>query len=219
MRAGAALAAATLAALLLAAPGTAADANIDKVVVSRGFDGVIQFWIEFAEPITLDDGTTVQVAIDADRNPETGNDGIDYALDWTGSASLLSAVDGEEVESRPDSLGFEHDGDVVTLSIAAEDIGSADRFDFYAFVKQHGHTDIAPVHVLFSATWTYPRSEVAAGEEYPAETYEDVVDGSLSEGDWDLLVYVIGGVFALGAVVAVVGWSVERYRKRKHAAA
>jgi len=178
----ASLVTAILASLVIAVPARAADANIDKVVVSRGFDGVIQFWLECAEPVTLDDGTTVQVAIDADRNPETGIDGIDYSLEWTGHPSLLSAVDGETVRSRPESLEVEHDGDVVTHSIAAEDIGSPDRFDFYTLVEQHGHRDIAPVNVLFSATWTYPRSEVPAGEQYPAGTYEDLTDWSLPEG-------------------------------------
>jgi hypothetical protein len=204
-----------LAALAFAAPGNAANANIERVVVSRSAQDVITFRIEFAEPVALDDETRVQVAIDADRDSSTGVDGLEYSLDWLGYVSMFTAVKGEEVESEPESLKFEHTGSTVTFSIAAADIGSPDRFDFYTFVKQDGHTDIAPVHVLSSATWTYPEGDPSAGGSYPTETYEDITDGSLPEGGWGVLVYGIGGLLALGAIVAVAGWSFERYRKRR----
>lgn len=204
-------------ALTALARAPAATANIEHVVVSRSADDVISFRIEFAEPVVLADDTTVQVAIDVDRDTGTGIDGLDYALDWTGYGSLLTAEDGDEVETEPESLEFDHTGATVTFSIAAADIGSPRRFDFYTFIEQDGHTDIAPVHVLFSDTWTYPKDDLQAGGDYPTERYEDLVDGSLSEGTWGIgtIATVAGSLLALGALVALAGWGIERYRKRR----
>lgn len=221
---GAAITALVLAALVVVAPAQAAGADIDRVTVSRSADDVITFRIEFAAPVDLIDVETVQVAIDADRNLDTGIDGLDYSLDWRGSPVLLTAVDGDEVVSEPESLEFRYEGDAassaiaVSFAVAASDIGSPERFDFYTFVEQDGHRDIAPVHVLFSAAWTYPEDEQAAGDPYPTATYEDLTDLSLSEGGWGfvaILVAVVGGLLALGAIVAVIGWSVDRRRKRR----
>ena len=203
-------------ALTALARAPAADANIERVVVSRSDHDRLTFRIEFAEPVALDEETTVQIAIDADRNPDTGIDGSEYALDWTAYASMFTAVDGKEVESEPESLDFVHSGATVTFSIAAADVGSPRTFDFYAFSKKDGNTDIAPVHVLFSAIWTYPKDgPPAAGKAYPTQTYEDLVDGSLVEGDWLNIVGIVMGILALGAVVTVIGLSVERLRKRR----
>jgi hypothetical protein len=173
------LAAVVLATLAFAPPARAADADIEHAVVSRSAEDVITFRIEFAAPVDLEDVERVQVAIDADRDLETGIDGLEYSLDYTRYASLLSAVDGDQAETRPKSLRFEHVGNVITFSIAASDIGSVERFDFYTFVEQDGHRDIAPVHELFSASWTYPRDGVASGDPYPTETYEDLMDNTI----------------------------------------
>lgn len=204
-----------LTALAHASAGEAGDANIDTVVVSRSADDVISFSIEFAEPVALDNDTQVQVAIDVDRNSDTGVDGLEYSLDWQRYASVFKAVDGEELEIEPESLEFAHDGAVITFSIAARDIGFPDRFDFYTFIEQGGHSDVAPGHVLFSAMWTYPSDHVPPGEPYPTETYDDLTDLSLAEGDWESFALIAGGVLILGAILALVGWSIERYRKRR----
>jgi hypothetical protein len=215
---GVAIAAVALAALVVVAPAQAADADIETVTVSRSADDVVTFRIEFARPVALDDETQVQVAIDADRDPDTGIDGLEYSLDWSGSPALLTAVDGQPSGSHPASFGFEHKGATVAFSIAASDIGSPEQFDFYTFIDQNSHKDIAPVHELFSATWTYPSDDVAPGEPYPTETYEDIMDNTIVEGDWSGFVWlaaIVGGLLALGAVVALIGWSIERARKRR----
>lgn len=193
---------------------TVRPADIERVVVSRSVDGRLTFRIAFAELVALDYVNKVQVAIDADRDPDTGIDGLDYSLDWSGSPALLTAVNGEPEVSHAQSLGFRHASRAVTFSIATAEIGSPARFDFYTFVDQPGHTDIAPVHQFFSESWTYPRDDVAAGQPYPTEEYEDLNDNTLVEGDWSgpaTILVIVGGVLALGAVAALAGWSIERY--------
>lgn len=236
-----------LAALLVPATVSAARPNLERVVVSRTPDERVTFRIEFAEPVALRHDTTVQIAIDADRDPATGIDGLDYSLDWRESAqssadltipaevegelrdtiiglmkpyALLTAVDGEVVESHPRSLTFSHDNSVVTFSIGAADIASAERFDFYAFIEQDGELDEAPSHVLFSAgakPWTYPRDGApAAGQPYPTQVYEDPTDTTLSEDPAGILMPVALAVLAVlgvGAALAIVGWSLERHRR------
>lgn len=233
-----------LAVLLIPATAAAGRPNLERVVVSRTPDQRVSFRIEFAEPVALRHDTTVQIAIDADRDPDTGIDGLDYSLDWretvvsgadvsipedaadalreaiTGWSkpfALLTAVDGEAVESHPRSLTFSHDDDVVTFSIAAADIGGTERFDFYAFVEQDGKLDEAPSHVLFSAgavPWTYPREGVpAAGQPYPTQVYEDLSDTTLSEDPLGTLLIGALVLLGIGGVVALVGWSLERHRR------
>lgn len=233
-----------LAALLIPATASAARPNIERVVVSRTPDQRVTFRIEFAEPVALRHDTTVQIAIDADRDPATGIDGLDYSLDWRESVVseadvtimgevddalretitdwtkpyvLLTAVDGEAVESHPRSLTFSHDDDVVTFSIAAADIGGTERFDFYAFIEQDGKLDEAPSHVLFSAgamPWTYPRDGApAARQPYPTQVYQDPTDTTLSETPAGILAVGVLAVLAVGGVVAIVGWSFERHRR------
>jgi hypothetical protein len=235
-----------LAALLVPAPALASRPNLERVTVSRSADQRVTFRIEFARPVELRHDTTVQIAIDADRDPATGIDGLDYSLDWTEtvlssadvkipdelegelrdmiirlgeSYSLLTAIDGEAVESHPHSLKFSHNGDLVTFSIAAADIGDAQQFDFYAFIEQGGALDEAPSHVLFSAgasPWTYPQDGIPARDDsYPTQTYEDPTDATLSENTPLFLVVVgavLGAVLGIGALLAIAGWGVERYR-------
>lgn len=203
------------------APSDAPRPDIEQVVVSRSAAGTLTFRIEFAAAVVLDEETTVQVAIDADRDAATGVNGLEYSLDWTGYASLLTAVEGNPSESSPASLEFADEGDVVTFRISASDLGDLDRFDFYAFIRQGDVLDEAPSHVLFSAgaaPWTYPGGDVpAAGEPYPTETYDDLSDLTLSERGWTFVLAIVGGLLGLGAIVGVTGWSVERRRRRRGA--
>jgi hypothetical protein len=216
-----------IAALVAPTAVWAARPDIDRVTVSRDDHGRITFHIAFAAPLTLGIDDQVQVAIDADRDYTTGIDGLDYSLDWSfGSAALLTAVDGEPEQSNPSSFRFKKENgefltSAATFSIAAADIGSPKRFDFYAFVQEDGDLDEAPSHVLFSAgsaPWTYPvDGEPAAGVPYPTETYVDGSDFTVSERGGAFLVIVVVGLFGVGAILAVGGWSVERLRKRKRA--
>ena len=235
-----------MAALVVPAAVWAAPPNLERVVVSRTPDRRVTFRLEFAEPVALRHDTVVQIAIDADRDPETGIDGLDYSLDWRESVVssadlsipedvarelrdaltdltkpyvLLTAVEGEPVESHPRSLTFSHADDVVTFSIAAADIGGTERFDFYAFIEQDGELDEAPSHVLFSAgaaPWTYPRDEAPPdGQPYPMQIYADLTDATLSEDPAGTLIVGALVLLAVGGLVAIVGWSMER-RRRAH---
>jgi hypothetical protein len=237
--------------LALAAPplADAARPDIDRVVVSRDGDGVLRFRIAFGSPLVApDEDANVQVAIDADRDYSTGVDGLEYSLDksggWFGdpfavvddpddndpyiddpaSLALLTAVDGEPVESHPRRLRFSHEGNAwpdgirsVTFSVPASVIGDPRRFDFYVFIRSEGHLDEAPSHVLFSAgaaPWTYPRDGTpAASEAYLTETYFDNPDVTLSERP-GLFIAVVVFVLVFGGLLAVGGWGVQRLRKR-----
>jgi hypothetical protein len=213
-----------IASLIAPAASWAARPDLERVVVSRDEGGRVTFRVEFAAPLALSLDDTVQIAIDADRDPGTGIDGLDYSLDWSfGSAALLTAIDGEPEPSHPSSFHFTKEPGgfqttAMTFSIAADDIGSPRRFDFYAFVEKDAELDEAPSHVLFSAgsaPWTYPTNEPETGETYPTETYVDGSDFTLSERGGLFLALVVGGLLGVGAILGLGGWSVERWRKRK----
>jgi hypothetical protein len=225
--AGCAVLLTAIASMVAPAVSWAARPDIEQVVVSRDEGGRVTFRVDFAAPVVLGVGGQVQVAIDADRDVATGIDGLDYSLDWSfGSASLLTAVGGEPEPSYPPSFRVTKEGDDflpsgMTFSIAAADIGDPKRFDFYAFVEKDGELDEAPSHVVVSAgsaPWTYPTNGAPApGEPYPTETYVDGSDFTLSERGGLFLVIVVGGMLCVGAILGLGGWSVERWRKRKHA--
>jgi hypothetical protein len=217
---------AVLTTLAAPSPARAARPNIERVFVSAGDDGRLRFRIAFAAPVALDPDDTVQVAIDADRDYATGVDGLEYSLDWTGSVALLTAVDGEQVESHPSSLRFTRTGtsagsSAVTFSIRAAAIGSPPRFDFYVFIEKDGDLDEAPSHVVFSAgskPWTYPKHDEAARDAYPPETYVDGSDFTLSERGLVFVAAVGGVLLGIGAIVAAIGVSVQRSRGRRKGA-
>jgi hypothetical protein len=206
--------------------------DIERVTVRRDENGLLMFRIFFASPVGLDPADQLQVAIDADRDPSTGVDGLDYSLDQSGSLigvdddRLLTAVDGEPVESNPPELRFDYEpaafgftASSATFSVPASLIGDPARFDFYVFIRVDGDLDEAPSHVLFSAgslPWTYPQDgEPSAGEAYPVETYVDGSDATLHERPRFFLVVVAALVFGVGGLLAVGGWSVQRIRERK----
>jgi hypothetical protein len=136
----------------------------------------------------------------------------------------LTAVDGEPVASRPRELRFDYEEaeyffsvKSMTFSVPASVIGGPARFDFYVFARVDGQLDEAPSHVLFSAgdlPWTYPKGDApAVGEAYPTETYLDNPDVTLSERP-EILIGLVAGIFLIGGLLAVGGWSVQRLRKR-----
>ena len=147
-----------VAASLAAAPVAAARPDIDQVVVSRSETGTLAFEVVFAEPVILDPDDAVQIAIDSDRDPGTGVDGLDYSLHPSGPIAfgseqpmLLTAVDGEPVSSRPSKLRFRYEAadelglsaSSVTFFVPTSLIGDPRRFDFYAFVSIEGELDEA----------------------------------------------------------------------------
>jgi hypothetical protein len=224
-----------VATLALAAPplADAARPDIERVTVSRDEDDRLTFKLWFADPVIVEHDDQIQVAIDADRDPGTGVDGLDYSLDQLGplfrgedSATLLTAVDGEPVASYPPELRFDYEEandygffvSSVTFSLPSSVIGDPAGFDFYAFIRVDGQLDEAPSHVLFSAgalPWTYPKDGTPdVGEAYPTETYFDNSDFTLSEQSGPFIGLVVGFVLAVGGLLAVGGWGVQRLRKR-----
>jgi len=162
---------ATVGALAVPARASADRPNIEHVTVSRDGEGRLSFRIDFAGSVIIGYTDHVQVAIDSDRDPGTGVDGLDYSLDWSllddeDSFTLLTAVDGEPVESNPSGLQFSRTtasgtqgfgSFSVVFSVPASTIGSPRRFDFYVFVRADGMLDEAPSHLFFSAgtsPWT-----------------------------------------------------------------
>jgi hypothetical protein len=221
--------------LALAAPplADAARPDIERVTVSRDEDDRLTFKLWFVDPVTVEADDQIQVAIDADRDPGTGVDGLDYSLDQLGPlfpgedfATLLTAVDGEPVASYPPELRFDYEEALdygffvssVTFSLPSAMIGDPARFDFYAFIRVEGQLGEAPSHVLFSASalpWTYPKDDTPdVGEAYPTETYYDNSDFTLSEQPGLFIALVVAFVLAVGGLLAVGGWGVQRLRKR-----
>jgi hypothetical protein len=222
--------------LALAAPplADAARPDIERVIVSRDEDDRVTFKLFFAEPVFVESDDQIQVAIDADRDPGTGVDGLDYSLDQSGAlfagedfAALLTAVDGKPVASYPDELRFDYDEGAlgygfsvssVTFSVPSSLIGEPARFDFYVFIRVDGELDEAPSHVLFSAgdlPWTYPKGRAPdAGDAYPTETYFDNSDFTLSEQTGPFIGVIVASLLVLGGLLAVGGWGVQRLRKR-----
>jgi hypothetical protein len=224
-----------VATLALAAPplADAARPDIERVTVSRDEDDRLTFKLSFVDPVIVEADDQIQVAIDADRDPGTGVDGLDYSLDQPGplyrgedDATLLTAVDGEPIASNPPELRFDYEEandygffvSSVTFSLPSSVIGDPARFDFYVFIRVDGQLDEAPSHVLFSAgalPWTYPKDGTPdVGEAYPTETYFDNSDFTLSEQSGPFIGLVVGFVLAVGGLLAVGGWSVQRLRKR-----
>ena len=224
-----------VATLALAAPplADAARPDIERVTVSRDEDDRLTFKLSFVDPVIIEADDRIQVAIDADRDPGTGVDGLDYSLDQPGplyrgedDATLLTAVDGEPIASNPPELRFDYEEandygffvSSVTFSLPSSVIGDPARFDFYVFIRVDGQLDEAPSHVLFSADalpWTYPKDGTPdVGEAYPTETYFDNSDFTLSEQSGPFIGLVVGVVLAVGGLLAVGGWSVQRLRKR-----
>jgi hypothetical protein len=218
---------------VLAIPSTAqAEPMIDRVIVSRDASGLLRFRIVFTGLLViLDRGSRVQIAIDADRDSDTGINGAEYSLDLNGppwersSLALLKAVGGEPVVSHPPALRLGYTGDEVldigatnmTFSIPASLIGDPRRFDFYVFTDVNGkHDQLPPQHLFFSeGLLTYPK-EPTGGDAYPVETY---VAGSKSDdGITQVVANVLAALLGIGALVAIA-WYVRRRVNRKHAAA
>jgi hypothetical protein len=219
---------ATVAAVLAApAPALAERPNIERVAISEDGQGRLTFRVILARPVILDLDDTIQVAIDADRNGGTGVNGLEYSLDWTGySTALLTAVDGRPVESHPSTLRFASTGNprpvafsTATFSIASAAIGDPEQFDFYVFIERDGDIDKAPSHVLVSAEaapWTYPRKgRRVPGKPHPAEVYVDGSDFNFSERGFAFVTVIAAPVLGLGGIFALLGFGVERLRRRR----
>jgi len=78
--------------------------------------------------------------------------------------------------------------------------------------------DDAPTHLLATPDakpWTYPKAGTPTpGSTYPVERYTDSSDVSLVDDGSFPWLYVVLGIAALGALVGVSGWTLEKLNKR-----
>jgi hypothetical protein len=182
--------------------------DIEKVVVSRDQAGTLTFAVGFASPTALGTGTKLQVMLDTDRDPGTGADGGEYALDYSApvegmdpTPSLVVAGEGESPTTTPEFTSTPHS---ATFRVSVYDIGDPDVFDFWVFVEVNGDlVETAPTHVLVSTSakpWTYPEDSAPdAGQAWPTDTYQDLSDSGLETANipWLMILLGIVGVAAL----------------------
>jgi hypothetical protein len=162
-----------LVALLLASAAGAAEHHITRVQVSNSStEPSIRFEIDLARAV--DNDTRLRVSIDADRNPATGANGIDYALDWTGPNAILLEADGRTVrKSSGGSLSYGGQGETrVSLWVTHPDIASWGSFDFYVFIDR---STAPPQHwskfplTAGTTRWRYP-------DDGDADSFPDTYD-------------------------------------------
>jgi hypothetical protein len=166
-----------------------------------------------------------------------------YEREFSGSPSLLTSVKGWYVKSHPPSLRFSYDGTRIrrrvdvggflgfplsqrqrglhvssaAFSIAASALGDPHRFDFIARLDDEEGEDLAPSHVLVSASsqpWTYTVDE--------PKTYTDLTDFTLEERGSGFVTIVGGSILALGfgvGAVVAAGRAFQTRRARRHPAA
>ncbi len=199
--------------------------DIRTVVVSRDSVSLLTFEIRFAGPVHFDSGTKLQVMLDTDRDPSTGIEGAEYALDYSATdggkpeAALIQAIAGETF-ALPLAL-FEAGPRSATFQVLADAIDSPRVFDFWVFIEQDGDlVDNAPSHVLVSThsqPWTYPKSgDAPSSGVYPTQTYEDISDGGFETANlpWKWILIGVAGIAGLGALLGFGGWTFERMRGR-----
>ena len=222
-RATATFAAAVLIALVALGSAHATDhtgVDIREIDVRLAEAGAIEFQIRYAEPVELPRSTVIDIFIDADGDRSTGDEGFEYAIDYSRGidgrpyASVFRGVH----ERRAAGLEFAHAGASSTFTVPAGALGFPRSFtysfSFYVVMEVGGElADAAPTHVLVSSSaqpFDVEASDLLAGTTL---TYQDLADGTPAE-DPAMLLYVAGAVLAFGAVLALVGWSVERVRTR-----
>jgi hypothetical protein len=217
-------AATTLAPTAAASTSATTRPNIRQVEVSANRYGALVFRVVYTESVTLPATTVLDVIVDADDDPNTGDEGFETVVDYSPGissgpyVSLFTAADESGDESRPEGLEFVHDGPSSTFTVPTVSPGFPASFDysfsFYVYMEIDGEfVDAAPTHVLISTT--AKPFEVDASKLFAGETiiFEDLADGTPAE-DSLVLAWVIGGVLTLGAVLGLAGWSVERLRRR-----
>ena len=186
--------------------------DIEKVEVRRRA-GALRFRVEFAKEIALEDGDGIQISVDS--VPDAGEDGDDYYFDFIrgyefGAPTFSVWEDGDWSEVEPPPVRFSLRGRDATFRIAARDIGNPERFGFWVvaetdFDPDGEGGDYSPEHEV----WGFPSCRKTGAPEPRA--------GERDDGEWFPLVpvaVVAGAVFALGALVAIAGWSYERIRAR-----
>jgi hypothetical protein len=114
--------------------------DITTVVVSNNDAGVISFEINVPGRGALTEDMIVEIVIDADNNPATGdpdpaNSGGDYAIELFGGTATLYRWDGTTYSRRgadPPQSSLIFSG--LKISINASELGNTTRFNFNTFV-------------------------------------------------------------------------------------
>jgi hypothetical protein len=114
--------------------------DITTVVVSNNDAGVITFKINVPGRGALTEDMIVEIIIDSDNNPATGdpepaNQGADYAIELFGGNANLFRWDGTTYSRRgadPPQSSLIFSG--LTVRINAADLGNTTRFNFNTFV-------------------------------------------------------------------------------------
>lgn len=162
--------------------------GIEEVRVSRSREDTLAFRVVFDGPIDPTRATLLQVDLGTDRDRSTGENGFEYALDFSAPnreedpyASVLNSGDETTSEIDVPSLQFTLGPSSMTFAVAAKDVGDPSVFDFYVFVEDDGVLiDDAPGHVLVSQPWTYPSNGVSSADDLPSEVYVDSQDFGLN---------------------------------------
>jgi hypothetical protein len=114
--------------------------DITKVVVSNNDAGVISFAINVTGHGALTEDMIVEIVVDTDNNPATGdqnldNLGGDYAIELFGGTANLYRWDGTTYSRRgadPPQSSLIFSG--LTVRINAAELGNTTRFNFNTFV-------------------------------------------------------------------------------------
>jgi hypothetical protein len=114
--------------------------DITTVVVSNNDAGVITFKINVPGRATLTEDMIVELLVDADNNPATGdqdpnNLGAEYAIELFGGTATLFRWDGTTYSRRgadPPQSSLIFSG--LTIKINASELGGTTRFNFNTFV-------------------------------------------------------------------------------------
>lgn len=114
--------------------------DITTVVVSNNDAGTISFRINIPNRPTLERDMLIDMLIDTDNNPATGDPesfGTDYAIELVLGEVFLFRWDGENFTRRPGdpaatSLLYSYNGG-VTITISAAELGNTKAFGFDTF--------------------------------------------------------------------------------------
>lgn len=188
--------------------------DIDNVRVSRSQRDPLSFAVAFSKDIELAPDTGFQIAVDTDSDRGTGDpEGFELFFSYVQGAPdpnprLNKWEGGTWTRTTTPSLAFSHEGDQVTLQLDADELPPA--FSFQVGAGTRWISDDPDID------WAPQREHVVAGSDLGVWTFPACgqigSDAGDKGGKW--VVPVIAGIFGLGAMVAVAGWTIERIRRR-----
>lgn len=136
-----------------AAGDNATAPDIQQVTLTDGGNGTVGVEIDLAAVIP-DDGSAVVVLIDADRNPQTGDSGAEYAFCAGAQGASLMKWDGADWSSFDHQpLAADLVGGQLTFTLTLSDLATT-GFDFVVGGMHGDDLDTAPENGAF----TYPQA-------------------------------------------------------------